>query len=136
MLIEGTRSRAHWMRCLERFRRCELYCLVSEKIVNSVFSLYEVCTPSFINDLYYFTKDNITTTTQPLAKSNIVEQPQTPILMTTALSLNNDEVIGWTTPPTIHNLCYEAHNIGNIPCPQGDEDQDLIRGCNHREEVS
>jgi hypothetical protein len=30
--------------------------------------------PSFVNKLYYPTKDNITTTTQLLAESNIAEQ--------------------------------------------------------------
>jgi hypothetical protein len=49
--------------------------------------------PSFINNLYYPTMDNITMTTQPLAEPNITEQLQTPILTTTESSLNNDEVI-------------------------------------------
>jgi hypothetical protein len=65
-----------------------------------------------------------------------VEQLQTPILTTTELSLNNDEVIYWNMSPTSHNLCHEAHNIGNIPRPQGDEDQDPTRGRHHREEDS
>jgi hypothetical protein len=78
--------------------------------------------PSFINDLYYPTIDNTTMTIQPLAKANIVEQPQTSILTTTELSLNNDEVICWKITLTICDLCHEAHIIGNIPHPQGDED--------------
>jgi hypothetical protein len=89
----------------------------------------------FVNDLYYPTRDNMTMTTQPMAKPNIVEQPQTQILTTTASSLNNDKVISWTIPPTIYNLCCEAHSIGNIYCPQGNKDQDLIVGHHHWEEA-
>jgi hypothetical protein len=92
--------------------------------------------PSFVNDLYYPTKDNITMTTRPLAESNIAEQPQTPILTTTESSLNNDEVIYWKISPTIHDLCCEAHNIGNISHPQGDKDQDLTGGRYYQEEDS
>jgi hypothetical protein len=76
----------------------------------------------FINELYHPNKDNIITTTQPLIEANIMEQLQTPILMTTESSLNNDEVMYWNISPTIHEHCREAHNIGNIPRPQGDDD--------------
>jgi hypothetical protein len=92
--------------------------------------------PSFINDLYYPPIDNITTITQPLAELNIMEQPQTPILITTELSLNNDKVIHWNMSPTNHDHCCEAHNIRNINCPQGNEDQDFIRGHHYWEEDS
>jgi hypothetical protein len=91
---------------------------------------------SFINKLYYPTKDNITTTTRPLAEANIAEQLQTPILMTTELLLNNDKVIYWNMSLTNHNLCCKAHNIGNIPHPQGDKDQDPTGACHHWEEDS
>jgi hypothetical protein len=74
--------------------------------------------------------------TRPLAELNIAEQPQTPILMTTESSLNNDEVIHWNISPTNHDCCCEAHNIGNINCPQGDEDQDFTGGHHHWEEHS
>jgi hypothetical protein len=87
--------------------------------------------PSFVNDLYHPNKNNITTTTWPLTEANIAEQPQIPILMTTELSLNNDKVMYWNISPTIHDCCFEAHNIGNIPCPQDDKDQDLTGGRHH-----
>jgi hypothetical protein len=92
--------------------------------------------PSFINDLYYPPMDNITMTTRPLAELNIAEQPQTPILTTTESSLNNNEVIHWNISPTIYDRCREAHNIGNINHPQGDEDQDFTGGHHHWEEDS
>jgi hypothetical protein len=91
---------------------------------------------SFVNDLYYPNKDNIITTTQPLTEANIVEQLQTPILMTTELSSNNDEVMYWNISPTIYNRCREAHNVGNIPRPQGDEDQELTGDRHYWEEYS
>jgi hypothetical protein len=90
----------------------------------------------FINNLYYPPMDNITTITQPLAKLNIMEQLQTPILTTTELSLNNDKVIHWNISPTNHNHCHEAYNIGDINCPQGDKDQDFTGGRHHWKEDS
>jgi hypothetical protein len=92
--------------------------------------------PLFVNDLYHPNKDNITMTTGPLSETNIAEQPQTPILMTTKSLLNNDEVMYWNISPTSHNRCHEAHNIGNIPCPQGDEDQELTGDHYHGKEYS
>jgi hypothetical protein len=92
--------------------------------------------PSFINELYHPNKDNITTTTRPLIEANIAEQPQTPILMTTELLLNNDEVMYWNISPTIYERCREAHNIGNIPHPQGDNDQELTGDHHHWEKYS
>jgi hypothetical protein len=92
--------------------------------------------PSFINDLYYPPMDNITTTTRPLAKPNIAEQPQTAVLMTMESSLNNDEVIHQNINSTIHDHCREAHKKGNIHHPKGDEDQDFTGGRHHWEEDS
>jgi hypothetical protein len=91
---------------------------------------------SFINDLYYPPMDNITMTTRPLAEPNIAEQPQTAVLTTTELSLNNDEVIDWNISSTIHDRCCKAHKKGNIHHPKGDEDQDFTGGCHYWEENS
>jgi hypothetical protein len=91
---------------------------------------------SFINNLYHPNKDNITMTTQPLIEANIAEQPQTHILTTTESSLNNDEVMYWNISPTIHDCYHEAHNIWNIPCPQGDDDQELTEDHHYWEEYS
>jgi hypothetical protein len=92
--------------------------------------------PLLINDLYHPNKDNITMTTRLLIEANIVEQLQTHIMTTTESSLNNDEVMYWNISPTIHDRCYEAHNIRNIPRPQGNDDQELTGDCHHWEEYS